>query len=312
MRAKSILAILFLAAIIVFAALFYRATAVRVTAGQAVAAAAQEDEVLVATAPLAAGTLLRAQDVTWRAVADGNFADAIFRPSAAMRRARPDADDQAQGAVFGAALRAPIAAGRPIRQGVIVRPGDRDFLQVVLSPGTRAIAIPVATGGASTGLLHPGDRVDVILTQNFKDKAEALARRSVGETIVEDLRVVAIDRPDAKAAKEGGNTFGPTVTLEATPEEAIKVDVATDLGKLLLALRSVSADGGRLATSTAGPGKTSPVKAIWAGDVSPALGAVSPGAQPNAAPDEHGEKATVQRPPVDVIRGSKSEAVKPQ
>jgi len=62
--------------------------------------------------------------------------------------------------------RGPIAAGDPIRRGGVVKPGDRDFLQVVLSPGARAISIPVATGGASTGLLYPGDRVDVVLTRS--------------------------------------------------------------------------------------------------------------------------------------------------
>jgi pilus assembly protein CpaB len=51
----------------------------------------------------------------------------------------------------------------------------------VLSPGARAIAIPVATGGAGTGLLNPGDRVDVILTRNFREVAP-LTRRSVSET----------------------------------------------------------------------------------------------------------------------------------
>ena len=76
--------------------------------------------------------------------------------------------------------------------------GDRDFLEVVLSPGARAIAIPVATGGASTGLLYPGDRVDVILTQTFKNDPP-LIRRSVSETVVESLRVLAVDTPDPKS-----------------------------------------------------------------------------------------------------------------
>ena len=50
----------------------------------------------------------------------------------------------------------------------------------------------MTTGGASTGILYPGDRVDVILTQTFKNDPP-LARRSVGETVVENLRVLAID-----------------------------------------------------------------------------------------------------------------------
>src|SRR5262249_54565472 len=91
---------------------------------------------------------------------------------------------------------------------------------------------------ASTGLLHPGDRVDVILTQTFKNDAP-LTRRSVSETVVESLRVLAIDAPDAKPAN-GGSSFGRTVTLEMTPEQAEKINVAAELGKLSLALRGVN------------------------------------------------------------------------
>ena len=199
--------------------------------------------------------------------------------------------------VYGAAMRPAhdTAAGEPIRRGSIVRPGDRDFLQVVLTPGARAIAIPVTTGGASTGLLYPGDRVDVILTQNFKGESTTITRRSVSETVVENLRVLAIDALDVKS----GGSFGRTVTLEVTPEQAEKVNVATELGKLSLTLRSVSGPDGLVAASTAGPGRATGVKPTWAGDVSPALGGAMP------------EKAIiVQQPPVDVVRGSKREAVK--
>ena len=100
--------------------------------------------------------------------------------------------------MYGAALRSSVTAGEPISRGAIVKPGDRDFLQVVLSPQARAIAIPVTTGGASTGILYPGDRVDVILTQTFKNDPP-LTRRSVGETVVENLRVLAIDALEISA-----------------------------------------------------------------------------------------------------------------
>src|SRR5205823_1855947 len=156
----------------------------------------------------------------------------------------------------------------------------------------RAIAIPVSTGGASTGLLSPGDRVDVILTQNFREKAP-LTRSSVSETVVEGLRVLAIDALDAKMA--AGTNFGRTVTLEVTPEQAEKINVATELGKLSLTLRSITSKEGIVATSTAGPGKAAGVKPTWAGDVSPALG--------GAVPDQ---TATAVRPPVEVIHGSRS------
>ena len=293
MRAKTILTVLFLISLAVAVIVILRAMP---TQGDANANTPKE-EILVATVPLAAGTLLRAQDVTWQLVARPVEPGEIVRPAEGARQAKPEIDEEARAVVYGAAMRPAhdTAAGEPIRRGNIVRPGDRDFLQVVLTPGSRAISIPVATSGASTGLLFPGDRVDVILTQNFKGEGTTITRRSVSETVVENLRVLAIDALDAKA----GGSFGRTVSLEVTPEQAEKINVATELGKLSLTLRSVSGPDGLVATSTAWPGRATGVKPTWAGDVSPALGGAMP------------EKAIiVQQPPVDVVRGSKREAVK--
>jgi pilus assembly protein CpaB len=305
MRAKTILTVLFLISIGVAAFVILHALPQKVGASPE---AAQTSEILVATVPLAAGTLLRAHDVVWQPIAGAAEPGQIVRPSVWSREAKPEIDDEARAEVYGAALRGavvpgdpirrgPIAAGDPISRGGVVKPGDRDFLQVVLSPGARAISIPVATGGASTGLLYPGDRVDVVLTQKFTDTGAPLTRRSVSETVVENLRVLVIDALDAKTAS--GSTFGRTVTLEVTPEQAEKVNVAAELGKLSLTLRSVTTVEGVAVPSTAGPGKATGVKPTWAGDVSPALGGAMP------------EKAIiVQQPPVDIVRGSKREAVK--
>ena len=197
-------------------------------------------------------------------------------------------------------MRAGVTAGDPIRRSAIVKPGDRDFLRIVLSPRARAIAIPVATGGASTGLLYPGDRVDVILTQTFKND-ERLTHRSVSETVVESLRVLAVDASDSKPTGVS-NSFGRTVTLEVTPEQAEKINVAAELGKLSLTLRSISGTDGVAAASTPGLAQASGVKPTWAGDVSPALGnAMTPN-----------KVIVAEQPPVEVIHGTKVVAVKPQ
>jgi pilus assembly protein CpaB len=294
MRAKTILTVLFLISLAVAVIVILRAIPGQVDAN----ANAPKEEILVATVQLAAGTLLRAQDVTWQLITRPVASGEIVRPSEGARQTKPGIDEETRAEVYGAAVRPArdIAASEPIRRGNIVKPGDRDFLQVVLTPGARAIAIPVTTSGASTGLLFPGDRVDVILTQNFKGEAAVITRRSVSETVVENLRVLAIDPLDAKAPS---GSFGRTVTIEVTPQQAEKINVATELGKLSLTLRSVSGPDGVLAPSTAGPGPSTGVKPTWAGDVSPALGGAMP------------EKAiTVQQPPVEVVRGSKREAVK--
>jgi pilus assembly protein CpaB len=244
-------------------------------------AATPKEQILATTMPLSAGTLLRAQDVTWQGVAEKETGE-VVRPNAAALATKPELDEQTRTSVYGAVLRHPLGAGEPIRRDDIVKPGDRDFLQVVLTPGERAIAIPVATGGASTGLLSPGDRVNVVLTQNFKSdsnpdlKNTPLTRRSVSETVVENLRVLAIDAPPAPGPANAANgNFGRTVTLEVTDAQAEQINVATELGRLSLTLRGV----GQPASSVLASASPTPapldgaekVKPQWAGDVSPAL-----------------------------------------
>jgi pilus assembly protein CpaB len=125
--------------------------------------------------------------------------------------------------------------------------------------------------------LSPGDRVDVILTQNFKNdtaqdlKNTPVTRRSVSETVVEGLRVLAIDAPDTKAtgvvpaANPANGNFGRTVTMEVTPDQAELINVAAELGKLSVTLRSVTSP------TTLASASSAPIKPKWAGDASPAL-----------------------------------------
>lgn len=295
MRAKTILSLLFLISLGVAAIVFLRALPHRAgAAARAGVPAGAQAQILVAKVPLAIGTLLRDRDLAWRPLAGQPTADEIVRPVLALRQAKPELDAQARALADGAALAVALPAGAPIRHSIIVKPGDRDFLRLVLSPGERAIAIPVATGGASTGLLSPGDRVDVILTQVFHGNSAPLARSSVSETILQDLRVLAINTPDAKLAGH----FGPIVTLEVTPAEAEAIDVATELGKLSLTLRPSGTSA--LASATLSP-RPVRIKAAWAGDVSPVLGRVRPPARAVADP-----------PSIEVIRGTAAEAVKPQ
>ena len=280
MRAKTLLTILFLLSLGVAAWLFLHALPQNATAD---VHPTPKEEVLVAAGPLAAGTLLRSEDVVWRPAAGVVEPGTVVRPLAAVHTER---DEQARNEVSGAALNVDLARGEPIRRSLIVKPGDREFLQVVLTSGARAIAIPISSVGAGTGLLNPGDRVDVVLTQNFN--SEGLARRSVSETIAQNLRMLAIDPPNAQG--------GRSVMLEVTPEQAEKVGVAAELGKLSLLLRRA---GDTAPVSGTADNRARPT---WAGDVSPALATIKPADK--AAP--------LDRPSVGIIRGNKAEAVKPE
>jgi pilus assembly protein CpaB len=293
MSAKTILTLLFLVSLAAVVILGLRALPHRANSDLTT-----KDEVLVAAATLPSGTLLRAKDVVWQPVSAAPQPGQIVRSVGAASKTNSELDQQAPPEIYGAALRGLVKAGEPIRRSAIAKPGDRDFLQIVLAPRARAIAIPVTTGGASTGILYPGDRVDVILTQTFKNNP-SLAHRSVGETVVENLRVLAIDPPEVKP-NAGSNSFGRTVTLEVTAEQAEQINVAVELGKLSLTLRSIGAADGLASVAPVAPDKAAGVKPMWAGDVSAALDDAMPSSKIIAA----------EQRPVEIIRGTKAVGVK--
>src|ERR1700751_1466731 len=146
MPAKTILTVLFLISLGVVVVLGLHALPHQATP-------AVKQEILVATTALPSGTLMRAKDVTWQPIAGTPEPDQILRPPGAAGAANLELDQQARAEVYGAALRAGVTAGDPIRRSAIVKPGDRDFLRIVLSPRARAMAIPVATGGGRARLL---------------------------------------------------------------------------------------------------------------------------------------------------------------
>jgi pilus assembly protein CpaB len=289
MRQKHIFLILFLVSLGVVGVLFLRAMPHRSVAAAPPPPPPPKEEILVAARPLSAGLLLRAQDVAWRERIGAAESGDIVRPSAAIREAKPESDEAARAAVYGAALHDNRAEHQPIRRSIIIKPGDRDFLQTVLAQGTRALTIPVSGAAGGTGMMFPGDHVDVMLTQTFKNDDAPLTRRSVSETVVDNLRVLAID----KSAKPGAGAI--SVTLELLPQQAEKVNVAQELGKLSLTLRSLDEPGIAASPVIAQP-------PTWAGDVSPALNSAARPAKVIQA----------EKPGIKVMRGPNSMDTKAQ
>ena len=297
MRSKTILIGLFIMSVALLGGILWRNGQVT-----AVATANQRSKamILVAAQPLRTGTLLRVEDLQWATWTGEQFpAGVIRRPTQQELQAKPDADVQAMSGVSGAVLRQRIDAGQPILSNLIVKPGDRGFLAAVLAPGHRAISIGVSQMSGGAGLIFPGDHVDLILTQTFKQGDEPLARRSVGETIISDLRVLAIDQKLQQVTADPNESKAQiprTVTLEVLPKQAEMIDVAAELGKLSLTLRSVPTNDG--AAPTVAPSAAETAHSTWADDVSPALKPQKPAALPTSAPR------------IQIMRGSKIEDVK--
>jgi len=222
--------------------------------------------VLAVGRPVRAGSLIKNEDVTVKAIANADL--------------RPDLSidtPEARHSMAGAMVRRSLAPGDIIRAADVLHPGDHGFLAAVLGAGMRAVTVGVDAITGSAGLIWPGDRVDLILTQTLPDATQPIGRRVAAETVLTDTRVIAIDHTLVQGGDSGNanDAQARTVTLEVSQAQAERVSVAIRLGKLSLSVRSAegAADGARVA---AAPNTT------WASDVSPALiGNATPVVVPN-------------------------------
>jgi len=244
-RKKVILlvAALLIAGITAFMArsMFTGASAPQAAASAAVAAIAPVPtgpKVLVATKALPVGTLITADSVRYQPWPKELIEAAYFKEGA---------EGAAVESLVGTVVRNAITAGQPITQGSLVKPGDRGFLAAALGPGMRAVTVPVSALTGVAGFVFPGDRVDLVLTQNVN--ANVGPPLKVSETIVRNLRVLATDQRATPSVDEKGNTIVAEyklVTIEATPRIAEKITVAQSIGTISLSLRSLSDNASEL------------------------------------------------------------------
>lgn len=304
-------------------ALFARTITSGSSAPQAQAAAIatpaepQQTEVLVATRTLPVGTIIEPTALKFQPWPKDMVAGAYYL--------KGQADvTKLQGTV----LRYAVTAGQPLTQGAVVRPGDRGFLAAALTPGMRAVTVPVSAQTAVAGFVFPGDRIDVVLTQDVAGGGDGPPLK-VSETILRNVRVLATDqRTDNQAGDDGKtpvHTF-TTVTVEATPKMAEQLAVAQTVGTLSLSLRALaerSDDMARLASGDDGGTIAQPVmdraSYVTGGDVSRYQRRTVPGRAQNSGPDQGtpgmtgpsqpmaaapGQTAAIQGPAVRVARGN--------
>jgi pilus assembly protein CpaB len=139
--------------------------------------------VLTAAKEILAGSLLKPGDLSSKEVSI----------NAVPAGATMDNDDERRG-LIGAMMRRSLTAGEAIHLTDALRPGDHGFLAAVLKGDMRAVTVAIDATTGTAGLIWPGDRVDLILTQTINDPALPAGRRVVAETVVSDSRVIAIDQ----------------------------------------------------------------------------------------------------------------------
>lgn len=240
-RKKVILlvAALFIAAITAFMARSMFTGASSPQAAALVKPAETGPKVMVATKALPVGTIMTADSFRYQPWPKELVEEAYF-----IEGAKGIVTEE----LIGTVVRNAVTAGQPITQGSLVKPGDRGFLAAALGPGMRAVTVPVSALTGVAGFVFPGDRVDLVLTQNVAATAGGPPLK-VSETIIRNLRVLATDQRSQPSVDENGNTIVSKyklVTFESTPRIAEKIMVAQSIGTISLSLRALADNAAEL------------------------------------------------------------------
>lgn len=133
-------------------------------------------------------------------------------------------------------LKTSVLRGEPILESKLAPIGATGGLSAVISKGNRAMTVRVNDVIGVAGFALPGNYVDIVVnTEDESSKAENV-NKSISKIVLEHILVLAV------AQEQGRDETKPkvvnAVTLEVSPEQAEKLDLARSVGTLSLVLRN--------------------------------------------------------------------------
>jgi pilus assembly protein CpaB len=132
--------------------------------------------------------------------------------------------------VNGQVIAYPVKAGEMILWALMETQKVPTFSARV-DPGRRAMTVPVDEINSISGLIEPGDVIDLMVTLEQKGKKMTFP-------LLQSVQVMATGQHVADDPKSGERRQYSTVTLNTTPEQSQNLIVARDVGKLTALLRN--------------------------------------------------------------------------
>jgi pilus assembly protein CpaB len=175
--------------------------------------------IVVAAQPLGFGTVINPDNVVEIPWAAEKLPEGAFNNAAALLR---------EGPRF---VLAALNRNEPVLRSKITEPGQRASLSTLLDPGKRAVTVRVDDVRGVAGFILPGDFVDVVLI----GEDTAMKRESYSDILLHHVKVLAIDQ--LAGERQDHPTVAKAVTIEVTPDEAQRILLATNIGRLSLVLR---------------------------------------------------------------------------
>lgn len=186
----------------------------------------QLNKILVATRELYKGHVIQQDDLIWQ-----EWPEAGLNPSYIKQGSIKLNDIQ------GAIVKDSLTKGEPVTVSGLVKTDNKSILSALVAPGMRAFSISVSAQSASSGLISPGDYVDVVVGKLITP-ATGGNQYGQGSIIAENVKVLAVDIEMADK-HEKPKAAPRVVTLEVTPQDAEKLAAAMKEGILSLSLHSM-------------------------------------------------------------------------
>jgi pilus assembly protein CpaB len=178
---------------------------------------AETEEIVVAAANMNVGEVLTSQHIKL-----AQWPKSMI-PAGSVREAK---------AAEGRIARASIVAGEPILDAKLAPAGQGGLMPVLIPPGKRAVTIKVDEAAQKSGFVVPNSRVDVVVTMARKPGESKESR-----IVLQDVSVLASDQ--TVEMKDNKPVTMTTVTMAISPEEAERLALAQNEGRVTLALRNM-------------------------------------------------------------------------
>ncbi|UXU85327.1 Flp pilus assembly protein CpaB [Burkholderia sp. S-53] len=137
-------------------------------------------------------------------------------------------------ALEGRVVRTSLARGEPVIESKLAPLGTKGGLSAVIADGSRAITVRVNDVVGVAGFALPGTYVDVIVnTQEQQGKTDG---QSISKIVLEHILVLAVAQQVSR--DDTAPKVVNAVTLEVTPDQAERLDLARSVGTLSLVLRN--------------------------------------------------------------------------
>ncbi len=132
--------------------------------------------------------------------------------------------------------RVDVAAGEPVLESRLAPAGTMGGLSAVVAEGKRAMTVRVNDVVGVAGFALPGNYVDILVNMQGTSSDNGGSQPSISKIVLERILVLAVaqesNRDDSKPRVVNA------VTLELTPDQVEKLDLARSIGSLSLVLRN--------------------------------------------------------------------------